>query len=144
MPLPNTPNQDIKFNMDVKLDFPIATKQNLVYLCLTNIWQSAVQAVRNGTNSPAIEIKIVGSATPQGLVGHTISITDNGPGMPVEMLQYLFDNPSSKNRHITTTEGTMGLRFCKKIMRSLGGDLSVNSNQSGTSVTLHFSSDTKE
>jgi two-component system, response regulator PhcR len=144
MPLPHTPNHDIKFNMDVKVDFPIASKQNLVYLCLTNIWQSAVQAVRNGTNSPSIEIKIVGSTTPKGLAGHTISITDNGPGMPAEVLQHLFDTPSSKNRHITATEGTMGLRFCKKIMRSLEGDLSVNSNQSGTSVTLHFSSDIKE
>jgi signal transduction histidine kinase len=150
MPLPEARNSAIKLSLSVNADFSIATKQNLIYLCLLNVMQNAIQAVQNSTQSaaqsPSIEINVMGGTSTATLIGHTISITDNGPGIPAEVLQHLFDSkaPVIRQKLSTGSEGNMGLKFCKKIMRSVNGDLSVNSNQSGTSVILHLPSETKD
>ncbi len=124
--------------LDIKDDFVISTKQNLVYLCLTSIMQNAIQALQNYTQKPLIQIQLIDSKAPTLMLGHSIRIIDNGPGIPPAVLaRILTSRPSASNEIVAGGSG-MGLIFCKKIMLSLNGNISVNSTKAGTSVTLHF------
>ncbi len=124
--------------LDIKDDFVISTKQNLVYLCLTSIMQNAIQALQNYTQKPLIQIQLIDSKAPTLMLGHSIRIIDNGPGIPPAVLtRILTSRPSASNEVVAGGSG-MGLIFCKKIMLSLNGNISVNSTKAGTSVTLHF------
>ncbi len=124
--------------LDIKDDFPIETKQNLVYLCLTSIMQNAIQALQNYTQKPLIQIQVADSKAPTTMVGHSIRISDNGPGIPPAVLtRLLASRPSASHEAVAGGSG-MGLIFCKKIMLSLNGNISVHSTKAGTSVTLHF------
>jgi two-component system, response regulator PhcR len=78
------------------------------------------------------------------LAGHSIRITDNGPGIPPEVLTRIFASRAPSHKETTTGSSGMGLMFCKKIMQSLNGDISITSNKAGTSVTLHFPFSTKD
>jgi two-component system, response regulator PhcR len=129
---------------NIKADFSISTKQNLVYLCLASVLQNALQAVQSGTQPPSIDIRIAGNPAPTALIGHTIRITDNGPGIAPDVLEHLFASHAPAEKQALATEGSMGLRFCRKVMRSFGGDVTVSSNQAGTSVTLQFPATPKE
>jgi two-component system response regulator PhcR len=124
--------------LDIKDDFVISTKQNLVYLCLTSIMQNAIQALQNYTQKPLIQIQLIDSKAPTLMLGHSIRISDNGPGIPPAVLtRILTSRPTASNEIVAGGSG-MGLIFCKKIMLSLNGNISVNSTKAGTSVTLHF------
>jgi two-component system response regulator PhcR len=124
--------------LDIKDDFVISTKQNLVYLCLTSIMQNAIQALQNYTQKPLIQIQLIDSKAPTLMLGHSIRISDNGPGSPPAVLtRILTSRPTASNEIVAGGSG-MGLIFCKKIMLSLNGNISVNSTKAGTSVTLHF------
>ncbi len=139
--MPLTKEQQSWIQISIKNDFLIETKQNLIYLCLTNILQNSLQALQNHAEKPLIQIQVLNSPAPTAIVGHSIRITDNGPGIPADVLARLFSN-----RPPADDEGSsgMGLLFCRKIMKSLNGDIHVNSTEAGTSVTLHFSSSTKD
>ena len=142
MPLPKDQQGWIQVN--IKDDFLMTTKQNLVYLCLTSIVQNALQALQSHTTTPSIQIQVVDSKTPATLAGHSIRITDNGPGIPPEVLTRIFASRAPSHKETTTGSSGMGLMFCKKIMQSLNGDISITSNKAGTSVTLHFPFSTKD
>ena len=133
MPLSESQKKSIKLN--IKTDFSISVQQNLAYLCLSSVLQNALQAVESTTHSPAIDIRIAASS---------IRITDNGPGIASDVLDQLFASNTPADKLDLTTEGNMGLRFCKKVMRTLDGDVTVTSNQAGTIVTLQFPSSIKD
>lgn len=66
-----------------------------------------------------------------------ISLTDDGPGMPVEVTQYIFEPFFSTGR---TKESTgLGLYITKSIVESMGGTIEVHSiPKHGTTFTLRF------
>lgn len=142
MPLPKEQRNWIQ--VDIKDDFLIATKQNLIYLCLTRILQNALQALQNHTDQPSIQMQVIDSKGAAGLPGHRIRITDNGPGIPPEVLARIFASRPSAPKDASVSNSGMGLMFCKKMMQSLNGDISITSNTAGTSVTLHFPFSTKD
>lgn len=141
--MPLTQAQQSWIHVDIKDDFSIFTKQNLIYLCLTNIVQKALLVLHNHTK-PSIEIQVIGSTAPKALVGHTIRITDNGPGIPEDVLASIFASRPIANKNTVESESGVGLVFCKKMMKSLNGDISVISSKAGTCVSLHFPSSLKD
>jgi len=142
--MPLSKEQQSWIQIEIKDDFLIATKQNLIYLCLTSILQNALQAMPNHAEKPTIQIQVADSKSPATLSGHSIRITDNGAGIPPEVLTRIFANRTSTNKDANHSDSGMGLMFCKKIMQSLNGNISIDSNKGGTSVTLHFPFSTKD
>lgn len=142
--MPLSMEQQNWIQIEIKDDFLIATKQNLIYLCLTSIVRNALHALQNHTGQPLIQIQVINSPTPTSPAGHSIRITDNGPGIPSDALTRIFANRASPQSDTADDNSGLGLIFCKKIMSSLNGSISVNSTKAGTSVTLHFPTHTKD
>jgi signal transduction histidine kinase len=89
-----------------------------------NLFSNSFQAKPNSLEI-AINIEKVGSVI-------EISFQDNGPGIKPSMLPHVFDPFFT-----TKDDGTgLGLSVSKKIMENYEGDLTVESNQNGTTFTL--------
>ena len=70
----------------------------------------------------------------QGIDGVRIKVTDNGPGIPLELQEKVFEAYyTSKGEH----QGTgLGLAICKDLMCDLGGHLSLGSSPGSTVFSL--------
>ncbi len=79
-----------------------------------------------------VEIELVQPATSPGTV--QIIIRDNGPGIPPDVRQHLFD-PFYSGREAGRGLG-FGLSKCWRIVRMHGGDVAVDSNETGARFTL--------
>ncbi len=67
-----------------------------------------------------------------------ISIIDNGPGIPEEMIPVLFDEKSNKNITSDSSRGYgLGLPICKSIIKAHGGTL-YGENIAGKGFLLYF------
>ncbi|MFT7099440.1 MAG: two-component system CAI-1 autoinducer sensor kinase/phosphatase CqsS [Rickettsiales bacterium] len=61
---------------------------------------------------------------------------DDGIGIPADKLEFIFDDFFTSNKEGGTG---LGLPFCKRVMKSFGGDISVKSEaQKGTEFCLKF------
>jgi two-component system C4-dicarboxylate transport sensor histidine kinase DctB len=88
---------------------------------LVNLLQNALEAVRDCAD-PRVELKAVARA--QSLY---ISIADNGPGVPADLIETIFQ-PFYTGR----PDGTgLGLGISREIMMDHGGALTVESNEWG-------------
>jgi C4-dicarboxylate-specific signal transduction histidine kinase len=130
--------------LDIEKDFPLPLKHNLVYLCLSSILQNALRELASHA-SPKITITLGENSSDTRRDRPWIRITDNGSGIAPDVLNRLLNSPT------TTYEGRgghgMGLMFCKKVMLSLAGNISIETQHkesgfspahTGTSVSLHF------
>jgi signal transduction histidine kinase len=92
----------------------------------TNVLHNAVYAMRN-------EGKLVISVRPEGNMLR-VDITDNGPGIPPDILPFIFDP------FFTTKpkgEGTgLGLHLCKTIVEKHKGTISARSKPGETTITV--------
>ncbi|MEK6155488.1 ATP-binding protein [Flavobacteriaceae bacterium 3-367] len=97
---------------------------------LVNLSKNALQALRDDANG---RIAMVAGSTAQG--EKYIELSDNGPGIPVELLDEIF-----VPFFTTKKEGTgIGLSLSKQIMHLHGGNLEVRSAPfQGTSFVLTF------
>ena len=78
-------------------------------------------------------------ATAQHEAGVEITVTDNGPGIPTDMRQRIFDRFVTFNRGGGQVRGTgLGLSFCKLAIESHGGKIWVSESADDGS-TFHFS-----
>lgn len=110
-------------------DLEIYADETQVTLCLINLVRNAVQA-----NEQNPDAKITVKAAIRN--GHSeICITDNGPGIPPELIDEIF-----VPFFTTRAEGTgIGLSISRQIMRLHGGNLSVKSSPGKETVfTLTF------
>jgi signal transduction histidine kinase len=120
-------------------DFRVTGRRDLVYLVLCTIVKNALQAIRMQPN-PRLEIVagLEAEAVDDRIVERGwIRLADTGAGIPDTLLQKLTHEP------VTTREaegGTgMGLVFCRRVMESMGGGVTVTSTQGhGTTVLLEF------
>lgn len=126
--------------IEVKDDFSIGTKQNLIFLCLTNILQNAVEAIEQTSRKHAIKIEVRNVSVGKIATAHSIRITDNGPGLPVTVQDKLLSTRSASNDQ----ETGFGLIVCKKIIQSLGGSLGFDTTATGTTMILQFPLNTKD
>jgi len=102
---------------------------NLLKQILLNIIMNALQAMEDGGGKLLVETAAAGSNAV------CFTIADNGPGIPAEAINRIFD------RYFTTKkpgEGTgLGLFVTKNLVESMGGIIAVTSrNGGGTTFTV--------
>jgi two-component system, response regulator PhcR len=122
---------------DLHGDFDLPGQRDLLYLVLCTLTKNAMLALR-GCAQPRLHITLE-AVTDAPVGGHTAAIrfTDNGPGIPPEILSRLTFEP------VTTRAqqggSGMGLMFCRRVVQSMGGQIGVHSGPGpGASVTLLF------
>jgi two-component system, response regulator PhcR len=143
--------QESYIKTDLGKDFVLPKVHSLIYLCLSTVIQNAFRELdRPEVINPYIMITLGSDSDtdPTRKDNCWIAIADNGLGISVDVKSRLLINP------VTTYEGRggngMGLLFCKKVMLSLAGNISVETRHAdngfkagstGTTVKLHFQSD---
>lgn len=128
--------------VDTSHDFCLPGQRDLVFLVLSTLIKNALQALRDtppaGGASPRIGLRLLPIPGPEGgHVWHAVQVADNGPGIPPHLLPRLTREPLT-TRADRGGHG-MGLVFCRRVMASLGGAITVSSVPGeGTVVTLCF------
>jgi signal transduction histidine kinase len=109
-----------------QLDFTLPTIRldaNLLKQILLNIIMNALQAMEDGGGRLLVE------TAPAGSDSVRFTIADNGPGIPTEAIDRIFD------RYFTTKkpgEGTgLGLFVTKSLVENMGGEIEVTSRSGG-------------
>ena len=123
-------------------DFDLPGQRDLLYLVLCTLTKNALLALRGG-HEPRLHIAL--ARLPDGQHGErqgVISFTDNGPGIPPEILSRLTHEPVT-TRAAQGGSG-MGLLFCRRVVQSMGGLIEVHSEPGqGARVTLLFKPENK-
>ncbi len=127
---PLTPAQRVMIETDVRQDFPITALPNCVALVLSSVLSNALRALSKQP-APALCFTVLVDGNPQ------IRITDNGPGIPPEILHRLLVDPVTM--HADAGGSGWGMIFCNRIMQSFGGNIQIQSEPAQyTTVTLNF------
>lgn len=121
----------------VDQDFVLTGRRDLLYLVFCTITKNALQAMRD-VPFPRLEIVAFSKQdTATGVERGCIRFSDNGHGVPPDVLEKIAQEPVTTRADDGGTG--MGLLFCRRVMESAGGALSVESELGkGTSVTLEF------
>jgi two-component system, response regulator PhcR len=122
--------------LDVRHDFRLPGRRDLLYLVLCTLTKNALLAVRGRPGSRLWLEVDSGGELPKGRRAW-IRVRDNGPGIPPEVLAKLTKEP------VTTRGGAggsgMGLMFCQRVMQAISGAIEVHSTVGeGAMVTLSF------
>ena len=122
----------VKVSLHAEKEIQVASDANRLKQVFINVFFNALEALHGRENSE-ITIRIYSEYDhlPKN-IRHIISITDNGPGIPAaikeKVLQPFFT---------TKKEGTgLGLYISYSIMKTLKGDLEIQSSERGTRVNL--------
>lgn len=116
--------------VEVTSDFPVRTQPNCVALVLSSLLSNALRALAD-VPAPAVRFTVMAGATPG------IRISDNGPGIPLEVKASLLTDPITT--HAKSGGNGLGLILCNRVMQSCGGGIRIESTPGiGTTVTLDF------
>lgn len=107
---------------------PIVTDGSKLRQALFNIIKNAIE-VTEGRPDSAVQI-----VTAMNGKGVTITVKDNGPGMPPDIQERAFE-PFFTTKPVGKGTG-LGLSVSYGIMKCLGGDIAIKSGNEGTTVTL--------
>ena len=123
-------------------DFELPGQRDLLYLVLCTLTKNALMALRGG-QAPRLHIALARLEDERHGAGqHVITFTDNGPGIPPDILARLTHEPVT-TRAAQGGSG-MGLLFCRRVVQSMGGLIEIHSTQGqGTCVTLLFKPETQ-
>lgn len=121
---------------DVRRDFRLPGRRDLLYLVLCTLVKNALIALR-GRPQPCLTLEVDSDASAPAGQRAWIRVIDNGPGIAPEVLAKLTREP------VTTRAGAggsgMGLMFCQRVMQAISGSIEVASTPGqGTTVTLYF------
>ena len=109
-------------------DTSIIIDSDLIEQVLINLIKNSIEAIKDTVN-PELRVKLENSE-------HEVLLTieDNGPGIPDEILENIFVP------FYSTKEGGsgIGLSLSRQIMRLHKGQLSVETSSQGTAFQLHF------
>jgi signal transduction histidine kinase len=100
----------------------IVADKTQIAVAIRAVCSNALEARCDGAR---IEIELLQPATSPGTV--QIIIRDNGPGIPPEMREHIFD-PFFSGREAGRGLG-FGLSKCWRIVRMHGGDVTVDANE---------------
>lgn len=115
-------------------DFSLPGRRDLLYLVMCTLAKNALIALRS---TEGASLRIEAGTDRSGESWPWMRFTDNGPGIPTEVLARLTREP------VTTRADSggngMGLMFCQRVMQSIGGRIEIDSVLgTGTSVRLWF------
>jgi two-component system, response regulator PhcR len=117
-------------------DFNLPGRRDLLYLVLCTLAKNALLALR-GSARPRLRIEVGCDGTASGPARPCIRFSDNGPGIPPEVLAKLTHEPVTTRAQ--SGGNGMGLMFCQRVMRSIGGSIEIQSCLGqGTTVSLNF------
>lgn len=121
--------QAVNFAIDVvPPSLEVQADSQLLDQVLLNLVRNAIDAMRE-TNSPQLGLS---GQLDYGRV--VIKVTDNGPGIADELIEQIFVPFFTTKR-----DGSgIGLSLCRQIMTAHGGDIVVNSDAGGTTVSLVY------
>ena len=110
-----------------KLDIdPIRFKQ-----VLTNLLSNAIKYSPNNS-----KVKVIEAQTEQV---YTITVKDEGWGIPPLYRERLFESFNRFGREQTAVEGTgIGLAICRELMNLMGGEVSYQPQEKGSLFILSF------
>ena len=112
---------------------PFKGNQQYLKVALLHLLRNGIEACSAGDH-----IKIMTELTPKGAVAR---IQDNGPGIPIHVLQHIFE-PFYSTRDGTTG---LGLPYVRQIINEHRGEIRVTSNRrKGTTVELQVPSHLSE
>ncbi len=124
------PDHQLQFNIEVKEDFPLnrILVRNLADHLLTNTIK-----FKHPEREHRVDINIHGDGK-----DFIIEITDNGIGIPTDLLQYVFG--IFKRIDKLNADGTgIGLAVCRKIVDIYNGEISaISDGESGTTIRIHI------
>jgi two-component system, response regulator PhcR len=122
--------------LDVRHDFRLPGRRDLLYLVLCTLAKNALLALR-GREEPRLWLEVDSvPGAPQGRRAW-IRVRDNGPGIPPEVLGKLTREPVTTRAQ--SGGSGMGLMFCQRVMQAIGGSIEVHSTlDEGTMATLYF------
>jgi len=109
---------------------PVKSHVTHLQQTLTNLLKNAVEAL---PAAGVIQVSTEGGVVVNGRSFATITIEDNGPGIPEPILRHLFSP-------VTSSKGSghsgLGLCISKKLMDELGGSIVCKSGKAGTRFQL--------
>jgi len=117
-------------------DFRLPGRRDLLYLVLCTLTKNALLALR-GSAQPHLHIELGREDTSSGPARRWMRFSDNGSGIPPEVLAKLTHEPVTTRAQ--SGGNGMGLMFCQRVMRSIGGSIDIQSTLGqGTVVSLYF------
>ena len=126
-------NQLLAARIDLTLTFEpglaeVEVHANQIKQVFVNIINNAAQAIASGRHKEGGgRIEIVARCEPDGI---SVSIADNGPGIPEAVAQHVFEPFFSTK---SEGEGTgLGLSICHGIVKEHGGNISVEPGGAGS------------
>lgn len=141
---------DLDFKNLVKKDINLCDEKLLLKIVPAELSQIIQNLIQNAMDAMFDQTEKVIKIT-TGIVNKMafFNITDNGPGVPENIVSIIFD-PFFTTKPINPTEikgrpiGTgIGLRFCKSTIESYGGSISVDKcSEGGASFTIKIPLDT--
>jgi signal transduction histidine kinase len=119
--------------MDVKIDNrlseqPVQTDTHLLERMLMNLFRNAQQAGSSGG-----EITLSGTVDENAALVFTVA--DDGPGVPAELLDKLFE-PYVSSRLSSPRGAGLGLAICRLGARALGGSISFRPRDPGAEFEI--------
>jgi two-component system response regulator PhcR len=122
--------------VDVRQDFNLPGRRDLLYLVLCTLAKNALLALR-GSARPRLILEVDSCAAVEPSRRAWIRVHDNGPGIAPDVLAKLTREPVT-TRAASGGSG-MGLMFCQRVMQAISGSIEVHSTLGeGTMVTLFF------
>jgi len=119
-----------RVTLDVRETFIFHISETLFIFVMFNLLKNALYYIRSHLES---EISIM---LKRGAEMNAIIFRDTGPGISLEDLPHIFESFHTKGKKGGTG---LGLAYCKRIMRSFGGDIICNSVKgSFTEFTMSF------
>ena len=125
--------QDVQVYMDIPADLPIVPMdEDKIEMVLENLLDNALHVMQHGG-----EIKISASVFSGEKERDTVklSVADNGPGVPGNIMAVLFEPFSTTKEHALGSG--LGLPLCRKIMEEHGGRIEAE-NLPGRGAVFHL------
>jgi signal transduction histidine kinase len=126
---PQKPFRTIEIQVTVPSDLPpIRANRDRLRQVLVNLLLNAADAI--GQDRPGtVGVKVSAAALPDGKPAVRILVTDNGPGIPQELLDAIFD-PFVTTKSPGSGTG-LGLSVCQGIVEGFGGTIRASNRDGG-------------
>lgn len=129
------PDKKINLSSDLPDDLPpLSIDAKELNILLVELADNAVKF----NDKPEVNILLSGKLEPPGFV--SLCLADNGPGIPSENYNCVFDRFSQVEKYFTgQVEGLgLGLPLAKKLVEDVGGKIRVESEGTGKGTKLCF------